>query len=402
MHDPNWTPSRVRSNFRIDLFGAVCAGTFISVLVTFMPIVVRRMGGTPADVAIVIAAPFVGHLLAPLFGYLLAHLPPVRVVAASSTASRLVFVIGVLIAATPLMLAVTTVVFWVVAIANISAYAALMQGIYPDRERAEAMGKVRIGAAAAGLVSATIAGALIDAVPAGIVFAVAAAVSLPGSILFFRIRYQRGPLRSGRRSAGDIARDVWADHRYRRLLVAFLVFGWGNLMCAAVYPLVLVDRFDAPNAFVGVMAAVQAATTILAYPIAGRLIDRGSSLRQTYVATLLTMLIPVGYALSPSLWGLLPVSVIAGITVASSELTFYTNLVQIAPPGRVGEYAAAQSLLLGVRGTLAPFAASGLLALVLPRGVLFVGVAFMVVGAILMGAAVRERVPAGQVEAART
>jgi len=104
---------------------------------------------------------------------------------------------------------------------------------------------------------------------------------------------------------------------------------------------------------------------------------------------------------SPVMWGLLPVSVIAGITIASSELTFYTNIVQLAPRGRVGEYAAAQSLLLGARGTLAPFAASGLLALVLPRGVLFVGVAFMVVGSILMGAAVREPRGIPQVEPAQ-
>ena len=89
MNDPNWIPSRVRQNFRIDVFGAICAGTFVSVLVTFMPVVVRRMGGSTSDVAIVIAAPFVGHLLAPLFGYLLAHVPPVRVVAGSSTLSRL-------------------------------------------------------------------------------------------------------------------------------------------------------------------------------------------------------------------------------------------------------------------------------------------------------------------------
>ncbi len=405
MNDSNWTPSRVRANFRVDLFGAICAGTFISVLATFMPIVVRRMGGSATDVAIVVAAPFVGHLLAPLFGYGLAHVPPVRVVAGASTLSRLVFIAGVLVAATPLMLAVTTVVFWVVAIANISAYAALMQGIYPDRERAQAMGKVRIGAAVAGLVSATVAGALIDAVPAAIVFAVAAAISLPGPLFFFRIRHDPAPHESSRRRAVDIAREVWSDRRYRRLLVSFLVFGWGNLMCAAVYPLVIVDRFDAPNTFVGVMAAVQSATAILAYPIAGRLIDRGSSLRQTYIATLLTVLIPVGYAVSPVMWGMLPVSVIAGITIASSDITFYTNLVQLAPRGRIGEYAAAQSLLLGLRGTLAPFASSVLLALVLPRGVLIVGIAFMVVGSILMGAAVREPRPLPQpveVEPART
>ena len=55
--DANWAPARVRRNFRIDTFSAICGGVYISVLVTFMPIVVRRLGGSTTDVAIVIAAP---------------------------------------------------------------------------------------------------------------------------------------------------------------------------------------------------------------------------------------------------------------------------------------------------------------------------------------------------------
>ena len=57
MTDPNWLPSRVRRNFRIDLFSALGAGAFVSVLIAFMPVVVRRMGGSTTDVAIVVAAP---------------------------------------------------------------------------------------------------------------------------------------------------------------------------------------------------------------------------------------------------------------------------------------------------------------------------------------------------------
>src|SRR5437588_4741209 len=141
---PNWAAARVRRNFRIDLFSAVCSGLYISVLVTFMPVVVRRLGGSASDVAIVVAAPFVGHLLAPVFAYLLSGIPVVRVVAGSTTLARVVLIAGVLVAATPLMLAVTTVVFFVITVANVAAYTALMQGMYPDRERAQAMANVRI------------------------------------------------------------------------------------------------------------------------------------------------------------------------------------------------------------------------------------------------------------------
>src|SRR5438132_1418658 len=386
----NWAAPRVRRNFRIDLSSAVLSGLYISVLVTFMPVVVRRLGGSASDVALVIAAPFIGHLLAPVFAYLLAGIPVVRVVAGTTTLARVVLIVGVLVAATPLMLAVTTVVFFVITVANVAAYTALMQGIYPDRERAQAMANVRVGASIAGIASAALAGAFIDIIPAAYVFAAATALALPGAVAFFWVRYQDPPVPARRRSAAVIARDVWSDRRYRRLLFAFTVFGFGNLMNAAIYPIMLVDHFDAPNTWVGALYAVQCATMILAYLIWGRVIDRGSSLRLSLLNTVLVVLVPVGYLVAPSVWALLPVAVVSGITVAGGEITFYTNVVQLAPRERVAEYAAAQSLLLGLRGTAAPFIASGLLASVEPKAVLVTGMFFMVAGCSLFAGALRE------------
>ncbi|MDQ2952741.1 MAG: MFS transporter [Chloroflexota bacterium] len=393
MTDPNWTPARVRQNFKIDVFSAVGAGIFVSVLVAFMPVVVRRMGGSPTDVAIVVGSPFVGHLLAPFFTYLLAHIAPVKVVAGTSTIARVMFLCGVLVATTPLMLALTTVGFWVITISNVAAYTSLMRGIYPDSERAHVMGKVRVGASAAGIMAAALAGIFIDTVPAQWVFAGAALLSLPGSIAFFRIKHTSTGGFGTRRPALDIARDVWRDHRYRRLMLSFMVFGWGNLMNFAVIPIMLVDHFNAPNTFVGILSAAQSATMIFAYVIVGRMIDRGSSLRQTFIGTLLILLVPIGYLIAPVYWALLPVAVIAGVAQASGELTYHTNVVQMSPPGRIADYAAAQSLLLGIRGSLAPFAASALLGIISVQGVLLVGLAFMVAGTVIMAGAVREAAP---------
>lgn len=65
------------------------------------------------------------------------------------------------------MLALTTATFWVMTIANIAGYTSLMAAIYPDRERGQAIGKVRIGFSMASVASAAVAGAFIDALPAG-------------------------------------------------------------------------------------------------------------------------------------------------------------------------------------------------------------------------------------------
>jgi MFS family permease len=387
--DGNWAPSRVRRNFRIDTFSAICGGVYIAVLVTFMPIVVRRLGGSTTDVAIVIAAPFIGHLLSPFSAYLLTGFRQVRVVAGTVTVARATFLAGVLVAATPLMLAMTTVVSFVIATANISAYTALMHGIYPDRERAQAMGNVRIGGAIAGIAAAAVAGTFIDVIPAAWVFAASALIGLPGALAFFWVRYDGSAKVVTRRSLPTIARDVWADHKYRRLLLAFTVFGFGNLMNVAVYPILLVDHFKASNSFIGAMTAVSSATMIVAYLVWGRMIDRGSSIRLTLLNTVVTLLIPIGYIAAADVWLLIPVAIVAGIVNAGGEITFFTNIVQIAPRDRIGDYATAQSMLMGLRGTAAPFVAAALLGVTDPRVVLLIGVIFMTAGCAIMASAVR-------------
>ena len=386
--EANWAPARVRHNFRVDLIGAICAGAFGSVFV-FVPVVARRMGGSSNDVALIVAAVFIGHLLSPIGTYLYSGIPPVRVVASTATLCRLVFLAGVLLATSPFMLAITTVIFFVVGTSNIGAYTTLMQGIYPDRERAKAMGNVRIGASIASIAAAALVGAFIDILPATAVFAVVALLSLPGPLAFFAIRFDAPKARPARRALGAMTRDAFADRTFRRVLVAATIFGVGNLMNAAMYPLLLVDHFQASNSFIGAMTVVTSATAIVAFLVWGRVIDRGSPIRLTLLNSVLTILIPLGYIAASDTWQLIPIAVISGIVNAGGELLFFTNIVQLAPRERVGEYMTVQSFLMGVRGTIAPFVASALLGFVDPRAVLLTGVLFMTTGAWIMSGAVR-------------
>lgn len=391
----DWAPERVRRNFRLDVFAGICAGIYVAVLVAFMPVVVRRSGGSSLDVALVVAGPFIGHLLSPLFAYVFTGLDRVKVVSGTVIVARSVFAVGVLVATTPLLLALTTVTFWVITIANIAAYTSLMGAIYPDRERAQAMGKVRMGVSIASIASAAVAGAFIDVFPAAWVFAGAAIISLPGAFAFGWIRADPPTTPERRRPMPAVARDIWRDRRYRLLLLSFVVFGIGNLGNAAMIPLILVDRFDAPSSFLGAFAAVQSATAIIAYWVWGRVLDRGrTSVLWTVRNSAFALLIPIGYIVAPDVWALLPVAVIAGIAIAGGELTYHLNVMHLAPPGRIGDYATANSFLLGVRGTAAPFLASGLLGFLAPQAVMVIGVGFMAAGVALMSRLAHEPLPA--------
>jgi hypothetical protein len=109
----------------------------------------------------------------------------------------------------------------------------------------------------------------------------------------------------------------------------------------------------------------------------------------TVINTALVLLMPLGYLLAPSTLFLLPVAVVAGITNAGGDITFFTNIVQLAPRERVGDYAVAQSSLMGMRGTIAPFAASALLGAFTPQVVMVGAMGLMVAGLVIMDRAVR-------------
>ena len=109
------------------------------------------------------------------------------------------------------------------------------------------------------------------------------------------------------------------------------------------------------------------------------------------VNTALVLVMPLGYLLAPNVWFLLPLAAIAGITNAGGDITFFTNIVQLAPRDRVGDYAVAQLSLMGIRGTVAPFAASTLLTMFAPQSVMLLAMGLMVVGLIVMDRAVKAR-----------
>ena len=50
---------------------------------------------------------------------------------ATVVVARLVFIIGIIAATTPLLFALTTVTFWIITISNVAAYTSLMGAIYP-------------------------------------------------------------------------------------------------------------------------------------------------------------------------------------------------------------------------------------------------------------------------------
>ena len=369
----------LRRNFRLDLVAGMLGATFFAG--SFMPVLVRRMGGSELEVALVMASGPIGHILAPLPGYLYARLQPARVVAATNVGARLVFLAGLLVATSAFSLALAWVVFNVVALSSIASATRLVQSIYPDEQRGTAMARVRMMANLVGMGSTLAGGALLSVDDPRLVLALATLVTLvaPLPLLFMRYAHVAPAVMLSPVRLGSVA---LRDTAFRHYLVATTFIGFGNAMGGTVYPILLVDKFDAPATLVGLMAATQAAATIAGYHFWGRRIDRGSTVVLVRGNALLMTLLPLTYLVAPNASFLLVGSLVAGVTAAMMELAFFTSVIELAG-SRADQYMAAQSFVLGVRATLAPFVACAAMVAFGPPATLVGVVACLVAGAYL-------------------
>lgn len=376
------SPERIRFNYRLDLASAVLGATFFAG--TFMPVLVRRIGGSELEVALVMASGPIGHIIAPLPSYLYHRFHPAKVLAVVGIVSKLAFVAALLFATTPLFLALAWVAFNVVALSAIAQSTTLMQGIYPDDQRGRAMARVRMWANFVGMGSVIAGGALLQVADPQPVLVLAALVSLGAPIFLFFMRHDDRRVHRSLASPVRLGAVAMRDTAFRRYLLATTFIGFGNAMGGTAYPILLVDRFDAPAALVGLMAATQAAATIAGYHFWGRRIDRGSTVALVRRNTIVMLLLPLVYLVAPSAPFLLAGAVVAGVTTAMAELAFFTSMIELAGQ-RAGQYMAAQSFVLGVRATLGPFVASALLITIGPTPTLVAVILCLAIGAALSG-----------------
>lgn len=376
------SPERIRFNFRLDLAAAVLGATFFAG--AFMPVLVRRLGGSELEVALVMASGPIGHIVAPLPGYLYNRFHPAKVLAIVGIVARLAFVVALFFASTPFQLALAWVAFNIVALSAIASSTTLMQGIYPDDQRGRAMARVRMWANVVGMGSVIAGGALFQLGEPQPVLGLAALVSLGAPIFLFFMRHDDRGARRPLPSPIRLGAVAMQDTAFRRYLLATTFIGFANAMGGTVYPILLVDRFDAPATLIGMMAATQAAATVAGYHFWGRRIDRGSTVALVRRNALVMLLLPLVYLIAPSAPFLLLGSLVAGVTIAMAELAFHTSMIELAG-NRAGQYMAAQSFVLGVRATLGPFVASAMLITIGPTPTLVAVIVCIAAGAALSG-----------------
>jgi len=250
-------PENVRANIRIELLASFWYGLFFAASLTFFPVILRRLGATPFELALYVVFSYIGQTLSPLSLMLLRRMAPIRFSVIAWSFGRGVLVFGALSSNTPWLLALAAL-FWIAEALPSPAYARIMQQIYPPRHRGRAMSTVRIGVAIVVLIATPIAGWALDQAGHPPLFALAAIFGVVSSLIFSRVRPIDGAAEPESPPAlRALLPIVRHDRRFALYLLVPTIYGFGAVMALPLYPVVQVTKLQLSYTTIGYLNLVQ-------------------------------------------------------------------------------------------------------------------------------------------------
>ncbi len=373
-------PPRARHAFVHDLAGAVLFGLFSGTVLPFAGVVARRLGAEPLWISWLASAPAVGFFLTAGWVAPLAGRNPIGLVVWPAVLARGLFLLAPL-AQSAHALVLLVVAYHLVHGLTVPAYAEAVARLFPAELRGRLVGTVRVGLSLAAIAASFLGGPAIDRFGHGPVFAVAGVVGVAGALVFSRVRLpraNRSPF-----SPPPLWCTALQDPAFRWLAVCTFVFGFGGWMMAPAVPLLLVDVLHATPTQVGVLSAVAACASVVGFHLWGRTVDRRSGVDTIRIILMAALLTPLLYLLAPDPWFAALAFASDGFFVAGLDLAWMAACLELAPPGRVGAYVAAYTMLLGLRGVTAPFVAGALASTLGPRPVFLVAAVLVATSGVL-------------------
>lgn len=359
-------PAKHRRTYTLDGWTAALSGVYSGCIFAgpFYLMVATRLGASDMAISMMVAAPFFGNMVALFWANAMEGRPKMPFAVGSWIAGRAIL----------LLMACTVAPFWYAAIIFLSqfigtaaspAYAAIMKDVYPDEHRGRIMGYVRVLMAAVMIVTTLIVGKVLDLNIHSyrLIFPIGGIVGIAAAIVFSRI-YTSPPSTHEIESKGNTLEFLMSsisilveDRGFRWFALSVCTYGLGSLIVAPVYTIFMVRSLKISNFDAGLLSMITMICWMGAFVFWGRYVDARSPLRATVINVLLAVIVPLNFILAGyfhSIWVLLPQAVIAGITNAGIELSYFNSVLAFSGDRRVSHYQALFYCLLGIRGCLAP------------------------------------------------
>jgi len=375
--------SRVRSNMHTEIIAAMLFGTFMACL-SFIPVLLRKMGAPQDWIALYVAQQFLGFMLNPLAVMILPKRRGVmRACVIMWCVGRGTFGVAAFVNGYEALVAIL-IIFWLFEALPTPLYTRIMQAVYPASSRGRVMGLIRVGMAGMSLAATPIIGWVLDNIggehllpisTAGLSLSLAplggwlaattgqrlvlffgAVLAVMSALIFSRMRLNETAMDASELGAsGVMGMILKEDKRFKLYMLGVVCFGFGHLTAFALYPLVQVDRLNLSYSAVGLLNTINALFFLGGYMVMGRMIDRRGGVWSLRLVYGIGLIIPLCYALAVEGWHLAPAFAALGIVMAGLDLCLLNTVMELGDPKKLGEYTAIQTSLLGIRGLIAPF-----------------------------------------------
>lgn len=392
-------PSEAFESVSWDVLAGACAGVFLGCTMPFLTQIARgQLHATDTALAVMNAAPFLGNLLAPVWARQMEGRAKMPFCLGSWISSRSLLLLMPLVLTAWGFVGVVSLLLFIGTISS-PAYTSLMKDIYPDRARGRLMSYVRVVVQVTMFGSTRLAGRAMDhGTGFGLIYALAGVAGIAAALFFAKVR----PLSSTPPPSPDPPQPLGAflldtlsilrdNVSYRWFACSVMTYGFGNLIAWPLYNLYQVERLHISPGQIANLANLSSLCGILGSFFWGRFLDRHGAAQTVFRGILLISTVSLVYLFAQSLTWLYLAAFIAGFGMAGIELSYMASILSYAEHGKAARYQALHSLLLGIRGVLAP-----LIALPLMRAVgfhpVFVGTfILMLIGAGLQWQAARSR-----------
>lgn len=364
---------------------------FLGITMPFLTRIARaELHASDLAIGLMNAAPFIGNLLAPVWARQMEGKAKMPFCQASWITGRSLLLLMPLVTTATGFVGVISLLLFIGTISS-PAYTSLMKDIYPDRARGQLMSYVRIVVQGTTFLSTLIAGRLMDrGVGFGPLFAVAGVAGVLAALFFKQVR----PLSSAPPPSTELPQPLLSffldtlsilkeNESYRWFALSVMLYGFGNLMAWPLYSLYQVEQLHIRPTQIANLTNTASICAIFGALFWGRYIDRHGAAKTVFRGILLIASISVIYFFAHTVELLFLAAFLSGFGMAGIELSYTASILNYAEPGKAARYQALHSLLLGIRGVLAPLVALPLLRQVGYQGVFVVTFVFMLIGAYL-------------------
>jgi MFS family permease len=369
---------------------------------SFLSVFVLRAGGSDFHVGLLSALPALVTFLASIPGSRLVEHEnkPLSVLIATAILSRLGYLA---IALSPLFLAAkrADVIVAIVglmtvptAVFNVAFTTMFGQAVKPrDRAHVVSIRNVWVGITSTAI--AFIGGKFLDHVmfPVNyqLLFVIGFAASMASVYHLARIRLAAEPATAATRAAGlpggvrDWVKMLSSSRPYVRFSLSSFFFHWGGFFAIPLYSIYWVRVLKATDGWVGLLSMVGSATTIVFYPLWGRLTMRRGNACGVLLAALGLAVYPLATMLSPSVEWIILVQILGGATTSGYGLAFFNRLLEVSPEQHRPSFIAAYHTLINIAMFASPLLSTSLSASVDIRALLLAGAAMRFLGALSFG-----------------